>query len=403
MSIMKQLHQQLDELGRVTDKRTKLSAKLGNGQGVVSVENRPGYVYARLQLSSGKEQVTHVYAPNVRRVNNHPVTVKLNEHGFYQTTGTDPVSGPGFFGGFGIGEVGPHQDSHGYYGDDMLWLDTRQITELLVHPTSPASLSVTVNAGLIKTIAGWASLLTSDEDLTALIPTTINQQRIIVIGIDRSDGSITTIESTPDVFTGYTPESVPFTTEDVADLINAEADAYFEPLMALRAYFGQTQFQKWDCFKDCRGWGRQGVNPFETTDTSDWVGYPFFNNGNLYVVRCTGEATAPPTVNDDETLGYQIGSWWAMSVTAGGLFDGKWFCTDATDGAAVWTFQGQAYSTANTGNPPTDSDLDTAFGAPNTLGVGFQAIVNDNGAGTNVYLVQAVGSAWFIQALTLAV
>ena len=44
------------------------------------------------------------------------------------------------------------------------------------------------------------------------------------------------------------------------------------------------------------------------------------------------DATAAPTVNDDETEGYAVGSRW-VDVTHGKAYT----CLDATDGAAVWT------------------------------------------------------------------
>ena len=52
-------------------------------------------------------------------------------------------------------------------------------------------------------------------------------------------------------------------------------------------------------------------------------------------------------------------------------------------------------STADTANPPTDAQLDSAFGAPATVGKGFIGIVNDNNAGTNEYLCWSDGTNWF--------
>ena len=52
-------------------------------------------------------------------------------------------------------------------------------------------------------------------------------------------------------------------------------------------------------------------------------------------------------------------------------------------------------STANVSNPPTDAELDTAFGTPATVGAGFTVIVDDNAAGTNEYLVWSDGTNWF--------
>lgn len=52
-------------------------------------------------------------------------------------------------------------------------------------------------------------------------------------------------------------------------------------------------------------------------------------------------------------------------------------------------------STANVSNPPTDAELDSAFGTPATVGSGFYAFVNDNNGGTNEYCVWSDGTNWF--------
>jgi hypothetical protein len=57
-------------------------------------------------------------------------------------------------------------------------------------------------------------------------------------------------------------------------------------------------------------------------------------------------------------------------------------------------------STANVSNPPTDDDLDSAFGTPATVGAGFLALLDDNGGGTNVYLIASDGTNWWYKALT---
>jgi hypothetical protein len=59
-------------------------------------------------------------------------------------------------------------------------------------------------------------------------------------------------------------------------------------------------------------------------------------------------------------------------------------------------------SNANVSNPPTDAELDSAFGTPASVGNGFAALLDDNGADTNVYLVASNGTSWFYTALTKA-
>lgn len=59
-------------------------------------------------------------------------------------------------------------------------------------------------------------------------------------------------------------------------------------------------------------------------------------------------------------------------------------------------------STADVSNPPTDAELDSAFGTPGTVGSGFMALVDDNGAGTAGYIVWSDGTNWWHAAGTKA-
>lgn len=59
-------------------------------------------------------------------------------------------------------------------------------------------------------------------------------------------------------------------------------------------------------------------------------------------------------------------------------------------------------STADVSSPPSDAELDSAFGAPGTVGSGFVGIVDDNGSGTASYVVWSDGSNWWYAAGTKA-
>lgn len=61
-----------------------------------------------------------------------------------------------------------------------------------------------------------------------------------------------------------------------------------------------------------------------------------------------------------------------------------------------------AYSDDNTSNPPTKAQLTTAFGDPTTLTDGYLGVLDDNGAGTNVYLVGVSNDEFWYTALTKA-
>lgn len=59
-------------------------------------------------------------------------------------------------------------------------------------------------------------------------------------------------------------------------------------------------------------------------------------------------------------------------------------------------------SSANVSNPPTDAELDSAFGTPAAVGDGFMATVNDNGADTAQWLVVSNGASWWYVGMTKA-
>jgi hypothetical protein len=126
-------------------------------------------------------------------------------------------------------------------------------------------------------------------------------------------------------------------------------------------------------------------------------------SGNLSVRKNNLSASAAPTASDDLEDGYEVGSTW-LDVSN----DRAYLCLDATTGNAVWIEITQAggvaaYASDDVSNPPTASELATAFGAASAVGAGYLGLLNDNGAGSNVYLCASDGSDWYYQALTKAV
>ena len=72
----------------------------------------------------------------------------------------------------------------------------------------------------------------------------------------------------------------------------------------------------------------------------------------------------------------------------------------------IWQFvQGLRTLTAtdNVSDPPTDAELDTAFGTPATVGEGFVGLVDDGNAEATIWLCAAIGSTWWYEELTKAV
>lgn len=62
-----------------------------------------------------------------------------------------------------------------------------------------------------------------------------------------------------------------------------------------------------------------------------------------------------------------------------------------------------ATDSTDVSNPPTDAELDAAFGTPATVGAGFTALLDDAGGDSNVYLVMSNGTSWWYAAMTKAV
>lgn len=52
-------------------------------------------------------------------------------------------------------------------------------------------------------------------------------------------------------------------------------------------------------------------------------------------------------------------------------------------------------SNANVSNPPTAAQATAALGSPASVGEGGLGVINDNGAGTNVYVLLSVGGSWY--------
>lgn len=64
---------------------------------------------------------------------------------------------------------------------------------------------------------------------------------------------------------------------------------------------------------------------------------------------------------------------------------------------------GIPFSNNSVSNPPTDVELDTAFGNAADLYNGFTGILDHGGANTRVYLVAVANSTWWWGLLTKAI
>ncbi len=80
---------------------------------------------------------------------------------------------------------------------------------------------------------------------------------------------------------------------------------------------------------------------------------------------------------------------------------GAWIKSTAT--ILEWTDNLLEQDVSNVSDPPTDAELDAAFGTPAALGRGFVATVDDGDADTDVWLVWTTDASWFYVQGTKAV
>ncbi len=110
---------------------------------------------------------------------------------------------------------------------------------------------------------------------------------------------------------------------------------------------------------------------------------------NLYVSTTAGSLTATAPTTE---------VYFAEVVKVGASGVGVVFINPTPQGIGIIPT-----SSADVSNPPTDAELDSAFGTPATVGNGFTALLDDAGGDTNVYAVYSNGTSWFYTTLTKAV
>lgn len=152
------------------------------------------------------------------------------------------------------------------------------------------------------------------------------------------------------------------------------------------------------------------------------MGFTMYDNsgqiksvGSVANVASIGDVTIT-SVADNELLAYDSsGSGWInQTATEAGLapatldtpaagevlvYDTSDFINQTLDEAGIIAWLGK--DTSDVSNPPTDAELDSAFGEPGTVGDAM-GILDDNNAGTNIYLCVSDGTNWFTVTLAQA-
>jgi len=195
-----------------------------------------------------------------------------------------------------------------------------------------------------------------------LLVTAESNINLYPFGIDATTGEIGTYDITTDVFSPIVSSAQ--TLSDTLILGNTSGANDIE--------FDATQGLLFDNASRLReGTIDAGLGGLKGIAQICGAGYELkWENGRLYVMGSSGNTirqslynlTTTPTVTDDDTLGYSVGSLWTLD-------DGTvYVCSDATTGAAVWAIGGIP-----------DLQQVTDAGATTTVG-----ITVDNGAGESI-------------------
>ena len=111
-------------------------------------------------------------------------------------------------------------------------------------------------------------------------------------------------------------------------------------------------------------------------------------NSDIVLGEAANHTAVRPQTNDMTSLGTSSHRWEGV------------YSSDVVDAQGGLVTKCSDY---NGSAPPTDADLDAAFGTPAVLGDGWMGVYDDNGDGTDVYLCLVKNSTWWHVALTAAV
>lgn len=199
----------------------------------------PGYVWARL----GNEQSAAIQVKNRAVKSGFPnlkvYVGKARGSNAYEVIGVHSDvsdSQPDYAGTLNI----PDQQPQLLYGERVF---PERITNLRMYPDG-SGLILAVEPGYYRKPDGtWVGFLGDTVDLTSYVPGTVNQKRILLIGIVYSTGALT-VDSTASPISMYTEpkDGKLFTQEDIATALNAAPDTA-KWLGAIPLIYGQTHLQ----------------------------------------------------------------------------------------------------------------------------------------------------------------
>lgn len=300
-------------------------AILGNRSGQIYVPNQKGYVFVREILgvnadgspsyseafpvldSNGTNYVTYIGAP--------VKCVWDNDENDYTVSGNDRQA---------LINAGVNPSVN---NANSLYLQDVDLSKATIFKSTPIA---TVNTDTMKVSVysiiyidakGERHYFRSGKvDLTSHVPSS-GLHRLALIWLN-TDNTLGVSVSTPKA------ELLPLTvSDDLDECLSNPPSPRAIPNAAYRLYGGQTTVVGSDVWIDIR----------------QWINAPSILNKY--------NATVAPTVDNDETEGYEVGSWW-FDLTNGVAY----WCSDATEGAAVWITSFGVQSVESTSNPTASDD-----------------------------------------------
>lgn len=243
-------------------------AYLGDGQGnVVIDEDEPNYVWAREQ---GRGVVHKVYNTRVPNLNNLPVIVGLLDSTPYRwevisirQSDLDIQIGAGIIPPGSAEGVGPHHWQHEFRrdgtpaGSDVVWVNIQQVTDGLVCPSNPSSMTVQIYKCWYAYGQSFQFLDTTTADLSPYPPPGGGTARWILVSIDADTN---TIQYT----TGTTFPSALFPADEADTIPDAPIGSV--PLAAIYVEDTTTEIT-WDNIYDMR------LFPFGVSGTTTPTGH----------------------------------------------------------------------------------------------------------------------------------
>lgn len=237
-----------------SDQRGK-PALLGKTDGTLYwSSSRRDKVWARIG-ESGSNQEAVVQCTAVTPQIDMPVKVDM-VNGVLSVVAVDEKRYLSFSGNRPGGNIGAHAWLHGRLGPDPLYLTGLQYLPLLVHPSNPAALTVTVEQGAYRWEGAYKIFETADSSsLSAYIPASALVKHFVIVCLDRANNVFVIVDG-GDVPLGgdalFSGASV-----TVADVTAVTIAAAYLPLAAVLLYYGQTTIRAADIVMDLRQWGNE--------------------------------------------------------------------------------------------------------------------------------------------------